>query len=623
MILNETFYKGKDNYSDVNVENTIIKYIKSGKSVDEILKKDSSWPVYYHLASNRQNIVNWYPFKKNASILEIGAGMGAITSYLCSVAKKVVSVESSKRRASAIAERCKKCNDLEIVVGNFNDIEFNEKFDYITLIGVYEYALMFTDNKENAYVELLEKVKKLLKPNGKILIAIENRFGLKYWCGAKEDHTKKIFDGINNYSSDNQFVRTFSKADLEEIFKTVGLYSNFYYPLPDYKFPEFILTDEIVGDNNVTYAPYYSILSSVFINERKLFKDILANNVLSFFANSYFIELGLMESKKDVLYAKFNNYRFSKYATITYKKDGNFYKKNIYDEGIKHIYNIINYSKVLNNLSVNSLPVYKSDEICYTKQIDNNYSLMDKLVDLYFDDRYDLIIEEIDQYYDYLKKHFKVINPEHTIFDDFKIKLHNCSKLSFVEDGFIDLCFQNIILNQKDYLVIDQEWYFKNVPLEYILYRSLWMLTHTTNIDDGEVLYKKLLKNYGLDSYEECFNSLEKALLSSIINYSGEYECLVKFNNNYIPFRNYIDDAIDCYQIRLNEIAEYNMRIQEQNTIISDIKKKNHDMEEDCILLNQKVKNLEDELSNIYKSKGYKLLQKFYAVKNHNMNKKK
>ena len=35
----------------------------------------------------------------------------------------------------------------------------------------------------------LIKIKQLLKPDGKLLIAIENQYGLKYWCGALEDHT--------------------------------------------------------------------------------------------------------------------------------------------------------------------------------------------------------------------------------------------------------------------------------------------------------------------------------------------------------------------------------------------------------------------------------------------------
>lgn len=65
------------------------------------------------------------------------------------------------------------------------------------------------------------KIKKLLRPDGKLLIAIENKYGLKYWCGAPEDHSGIPFDGINDYKYSN-IARTFSKKQLENIIKQSG-----------------------------------------------------------------------------------------------------------------------------------------------------------------------------------------------------------------------------------------------------------------------------------------------------------------------------------------------------------------------------------------------------------------
>lgn len=72
-------------------------------------------------------------------MLEIGSGCGAITRLLCDKCRKVTAVELSRRRATATQLRCRGKNNLEVIAGNLNDIEFAEKFDYITLIGVLEY----------------------------------------------------------------------------------------------------------------------------------------------------------------------------------------------------------------------------------------------------------------------------------------------------------------------------------------------------------------------------------------------------------------------------------------------------------------------------------------------------
>ncbi len=47
-------------------------------------------------------------FKKDASVLEIGAGCGAISGVLCRNAKHVTSVDLSKRRSLINANRNKK-----------------------------------------------------------------------------------------------------------------------------------------------------------------------------------------------------------------------------------------------------------------------------------------------------------------------------------------------------------------------------------------------------------------------------------------------------------------------------------------------------------------------------------
>ena len=338
MKVNYEFYSGKDLYSDGEIENEIIEYAKKYKNVDEIFKDDLRWPVFYHLTPIRKNILNWYPFEKDSEVLEIGAGMGAITEALCEKCKNVVSVELSKNRASSIEARNKDKENLEIIVGNLNDIDFKDrKFDYITLIGVFEYAMAYT-NTNNPYEDFLNNIRKLLKPNGKILIAIENKFGMKYWIGAPEDHTGIKYDGLTGYESGKK-VRTFGKEELKNILTKCGLVNTkFYYPLPDYKLPSLIFSDDYLPteESIEKYIPYYYEGTQVEFDEIKAYKEVIKNKQFDFFANSFFVECSAETINTEIDLSKIKLVEISENSKKFYEKD---YTKKVEQNQIEKILN--------------------------------------------------------------------------------------------------------------------------------------------------------------------------------------------------------------------------------------------------------------------------------------------
>ncbi|SDX52824.1 SAM-dependent methyltransferase [Eubacterium barkeri] len=291
------FYSGKDDYSDGDIENEILEIVKNNteEELEIVIAKDNRWPVLYHLSLVRQNILEWYPFEKNAEILEIGAGCGAITGVLSRKASEVTCNELSKRRSLINAYRNQDCENIKILVGNFNDVCFEKQYDYITLIGVFEYARYYTVG-DSPYTDFLKRIKKLLKPQGKILMAIENKFGLKYWAGVREDHTGVFFDGIEGYHATDSKVRTFSKIELEDIIVKAGFsHCEFFYPHPDYKFPRIIFSEDCLPkEEDLTCSlDQYDNSRMYLFNETAVYKNILASKVYPFFANSFLIEIGV------------------------------------------------------------------------------------------------------------------------------------------------------------------------------------------------------------------------------------------------------------------------------------------------------------------------------------------
>ena len=326
-ILDTSFYQGADLYSDGDAEeNRILETVKSGKTLSDLETKEVSWPTFYHLSPVRENICNWYPFRKEGRILEIGAGCGAITGALCRSGAEVCAVDLSLRRSTINYERHKAYSNLHLYVGNLNDIKFEEPFDYVIVNGVLEYAGLFTEG-EDPFRTFLTNIRSYLKPEGRLLLAIENRFGLKYFAGAQEDHLGKAYAGIRGYEGEKG-IRTFSKSELTALLQASGFeYTRFYYPYPDYKFPLEIFTDETLKTQH--YGKPYQVFDRdrwVLFAEEPVAAVLAEDGAAAALANSFLAEAGVqpLSEKDKTLYVKQNNDRREELRTGTriYEQDG-------------------------------------------------------------------------------------------------------------------------------------------------------------------------------------------------------------------------------------------------------------------------------------------------------------
>ena len=289
-------YPGEDLYSDGAVEDTLLEIAKdtAPSAYEKTALALGSWPVMYHFSPMRGNIISWYPLR-GKHVLEIGAGCGAVTGAIATEAASVTCVELSKKRSMINAYRNRDLKNITIRVGNFETVREHlpQKYDLITLIGVFEYGRDYISGKD-PYVTFLAMLKELLAPGGEILIAIENRIGLKYFAGCTEDHTGVFYDGIEGYRNTDH-VRTFSKKEIERLIRAAGFPEpEFYYPYPDYKFPKAIYSD--------AYLPRIGELRSNIVNydrarivnfdEAKAYDALIEDGMFPEFSNSFLIRLG-------------------------------------------------------------------------------------------------------------------------------------------------------------------------------------------------------------------------------------------------------------------------------------------------------------------------------------------
>ena len=288
--LDYTFYNGKDTYSDGDSEEKLLRLARDENDLEKTVTQETDWSVLYHFSPIRRNLLEWYPFRKDASLLEIGSGCGAMTGLFCEKTSHVTAVDLSRRRSLINAYRNKSHDDLDILVGNFKDIRLTKRYDYATLIGVLEYSIYYVDG-EDPFLEMLKKVRSFLKPGGILFVAIENKNGIKYWAGAKEDHTGVLFDGITGYHTSDR-VRTFSRQNLQRLIQNAGFEeTQFYYPVPDYKMPMEIYSDSwLPQKGSITRnTPAYDRDRYQFFNEAQALDSLCEDGLFPEFANSFLV----------------------------------------------------------------------------------------------------------------------------------------------------------------------------------------------------------------------------------------------------------------------------------------------------------------------------------------------
>lgn len=458
--LSYQFYSGQDLYSDGAVEEELLEITREASRVEfpALIEEKNSWPILYHLSALRGNIVDWLPIGKQDKVLEIGSGCGAITDALSRKAGQVTCVELSARRSLINAYRNQDRDNIEIYVGNFKDIEpvLEADYDYICMIGVFEYARSYMET-DKPYEDFLGIMLRHIKSSGRIIIAIENQFGLKYWAGCKEDHLGTWFSGLEGYPEGGS-ARTFVRSGLERIFRACGIQEySFYYPYPDYKFPTTIYSDRRLparGELTDNLRNYDRDRMALF-NEKYVYDGILEEQLFPVFSNSYLAVLG---REPEVCYVKYSNDRAPRYCLYTEileTEEGRIVRKfPCSKEAEEHLKNMERFYTLLekryegSGLRFNPCRWQEGyGEFPYERGI-TLAELMDRCLER----------EDMEGFHKLFDRYYQLI--------------------SYGEDQKIadyDLIFSNILIEGDNWTVIDYEWTVEEqIPSSEIAFRAIY-----------------------------------------------------------------------------------------------------------------------------------------------------
>ena len=300
---------------------TLTAEIEHGKPWRDAVKdhfgQNNPWLHRIVTAQARTNYLKTIPPKPTDLILDIGAGWGQ-SSLALTASNLVCGVEPSPEKISFVRAAARQeglADNLALVEADFLDLDFDTRFDYVACIGVLEWigASRPESNPPDAQARFLKQIHATLKKNGKLVIGIENRLGLKYLMGARDDHIALpnvcCYDfalAQNKYKkATNGDLRTLTHtmAEYDDLLRQAGFVeTKFFAALPDYKLPERIFPISEDGSscewNDFLTAGHWikehdGVDGSPLPNQEELRSHSLSlarMNLAHYFAPSFFIE---------------------------------------------------------------------------------------------------------------------------------------------------------------------------------------------------------------------------------------------------------------------------------------------------------------------------------------------
>ncbi len=175
-----------------------------------------------------------------------------------------------------------------------------------------------------------------LDPKGRMLLAMNNAFGVRYFCGDWDPYTEQSFDGLENYrmaygkAEDVFRGRMYGAGEVRHWLTDAGFKGlRFYSVLSDLEHPAFLFREDFFPNEDLTgrVFPFYNHPESVFLEEENLYPMLLENGMFHAMANAYLVECSPNGSLSDVQHVTCSAERGEEFGIYTIIRDGNLVEK--------------------------------------------------------------------------------------------------------------------------------------------------------------------------------------------------------------------------------------------------------------------------------------------------------
>ena len=482
----------------------------------------------------RQSLFEWYPMSGSDRVLVVNDNEGFV--------------------AELFSSRCK-CDESS----HFQDLlemrNNNDKYDIVIMYDLYAFCIE-SDTDIKTVIDTLVSLK---SDNGAVLLAMENKLGLKYFAGCREEQKGEYFVGIEDYHNWNTDIRPLSKKEIEDIIKSLDVSYKFYYPYPDYKYPTMIYSDNCLPKEGELFRNIRNIDREryVILDERRTFDSIIKAGLFPELANSFLIEI--TDRDNQVQYTKYSTDRDKRFAIRTDRlvdEDNNaiINKHALFQEGKKHLDHMIKMGEILSERYKDTIIISKSTlrDNALNNEFVSGKPYEKFITDLIDHREKDKFLEELNLYINKIyfssgetkpfsmTPEFIEVFGEHEALNDYDLKS------DFVTD--IDMVFENIIVSESgQWQLIDYEWTFDfPIPREYVLFRTLHYLYNSTEIA-ALIPWVEMMEYVGIEPpLEKCFRDMEQHFQDFVLGETMTIDRLI--NSKATPKAAFLDEIISKYE---------------------------------------------------------------------------
>lgn len=241
--------------------------------------------LLYQLSDIRGNIIRGIDIPDGARLLELGAEYGAVTGALLETGCIVDSLVYTDAQEEILS--CRVLRDYADYKDNHNilkELKQEQKYDYVIISDVQVESY-------DRLKELLELIKAHLAAHGQIILAFDNKYGLKNFAGVPDRFTGEMYSAIEGYV--NHFgYKMLSLEEMVAACNETGLkIREKYYPYPDHRLAYSIYSDDYlpkVGELNRNLQNFWQDRLLCF-DESRAFDTVVRDGMFQIFTNSFLL----------------------------------------------------------------------------------------------------------------------------------------------------------------------------------------------------------------------------------------------------------------------------------------------------------------------------------------------